>query len=264
MPSLKEERALIQSIKKSTTVLMARSTLPPSFGGMIKIVWDIYYAVDQDAKDARFTAHEDGVCTDVWGQQFKSALLLSRTIGAILACWPKILKTGRQVSRPKRIGAANLGLVIAHDWIQVGGPKGIWRCTECLTFALSTAGKEKRDWETCKPESAKMLVGIASGTGHQLIALSHQGSPLLFCFKCGCRSENKARELRRPCKGRPSGTRRWVLANLMNGIHPVTKEPLHDAPYIEDAMERWSAAYGYGLTTRHWGQTDRDVAIDID
>ena len=216
-----------------------------------KFLIDCNNAVDQDAKDARITAHPDGVCTDIWRRQFSSALLLSRTIGAILACWPKNPKPNRPVG-PRRAGANNLGLVIAHDWIQVGGSKGIWRCAECLTFALSSAGKEKRNWETCKPESAKMLVGMAEGTGHQLLAASHRGAPIFFCFRCGCRSERKTRELRRPCKGKTSGSRRWVLADLMNGVHPVTKEALADAPFVEDAFERWAAVYGYSLPSRQW------------
>jgi hypothetical protein len=216
-----------------------------------KFLIDCNNAVDKDAKDARITAHLDGVCTDIWRRQYTAAMQLSRTIGAILACWPSNPRPGR--FGPKRKGLVRHGLVIAHDWFQIGGPNGVWRCAECLTFALSNAGKKKRDWETCRPESAKMLVGIAAGTGHQLLAACHRGAPLFFCFRCGCRSERKTRELRRPCQGKASGSRRYVLADLMNGIHPVTKKPLADAPFVEDAYERWAAVYGHSLPTRLWG-----------
>ena len=81
----------------------------------------------------------------------------------------------------------------------------------------------------------------ATGLGHHLLGIySEDGETSVFCTRCGYWATQKARELRRPCKGHPhrtgEHTRYYAIDRVARGRHPRT-------PSVR-LLDTWSWQHG--------------------
>ena len=76
-------------------------------------------------------------------------------------------------------------------------------------------------------ETAEALQPGDAG-GHLLFSYAAAG--LVFCWKCGAYSRDRAHMLRGNCRGKPGDGQNYRLLRLKNSQHPISKAFLGERP----------------------------------
>ena len=110
-----------------------------------------------------------------------------------------------------------------------------WQCRICHRTA---AKRETLCFSRCLGSAVLRWARLAAtaaasgdrvGTGHHLLLTG----TLVWCWRCGAYACARARNLAKPCPGRPSAFSAQARQRLLLGLHPATRAPLCDATVPE-------------------------------
>ena len=97
----------------------------------------------------------------------------------------------------------------------------IWKCAACWRSYRFRATAEK---DGCKPLRAARndIATRAIGKGHVLWRADYRAGPgqVIFCSRCGCYAEQRAKLLRERCTGSKTARSRTFVAHWEAGRHP--------------------------------------------